>query len=150
MATFDLEAFVVNPTREVLNVCRKCDLLEIARHFNFPVSATLRVGELREAVLAALVSKEVLALLEPDSFGGEATAEGAVASPVRLGLEGAAATQRPRAASPDVFASGAERKFSTSPVRSSTETSPADVRVRIERLRIRKERESASVSFSSG
>lgn len=70
MATFDLEAFVVNPTREVLNVCRKCDLLEIARHFNFPVSATLRVGELREAVLAALVSKEVLALLEPDSFGG--------------------------------------------------------------------------------
>lgn len=139
MATFDLEAFVVNPTREVLNVCRKCDLLEIARHFNFPVSATLRVGELREAVLAALVSKEVLALLEPDSFGGEATAEGAVASPVRLGLEGAAATQRPRAGSPDVFVSGAERKFSTSPVRSSTETSPADVRVRIERLRIRKE-----------
>ena len=33
MATFDLSAFVANPSLEALNSCRKIDLLKIADHY---------------------------------------------------------------------------------------------------------------------
>ncbi|CAL9692023.1 unnamed protein product [Knipowitschia caucasica] len=101
MATFDLGAFVAEPTSDVLDSCRKVDLLEIARHYDIPVSVTLRVGELREAVLASLVASEVLVLPKSSNPERGATAEDTVAFPVRLG-ESADAPQ-PQMGSPKVL-----------------------------------------------
>ncbi|KAK7889547.1 hypothetical protein WMY93_025107 [Mugilogobius chulae] len=136
MATFDLEAFVSNPTFDVVESCRKCDLIDIARHYGVPVSATLRVGELRGTLVAALVDNGTLVLPEAGEVS-EATAGGAVASPVRPGLEGAAATGQPdqKLDFPNVLTSETEEKVKTA----SAESSPASVRVRIERLKYQKE-----------
>ncbi|KAK7926200.1 hypothetical protein WMY93_008510 [Mugilogobius chulae] len=136
MATFDLEAFVSSPTLDVLESCRKCDLIDIARHYDIPVSVTLRVGELRETLLATLVSNGILVLPGAGDVS-EATAGGAVASPVRPGLESAAATGQPEPQLdfPNVLTSETDEKVRTA----SAESSPASVRVRIERLKNQKE-----------
>lgn len=41
MALFDLQAFVASPSMEVFEKCQKDDLLEIAAHFDVPVSRSL-------------------------------------------------------------------------------------------------------------
>uniref|UniRef100_A0AAV2JDV4 Major facilitator superfamily (MFS) profile domain-containing protein n=1 Tax=Knipowitschia caucasica TaxID=637954 RepID=A0AAV2JDV4_KNICA len=108
MTTFDLGAFVAEPTSDVLDSCRKVDLLEIARHYEIPVSVTLRVGELREAVLAGLVASEVLVLPKSSNLEQGVTAGGAVASPVRLGES--ADSPQPPVGSPEVLFGEAEEK----------------------------------------
>lgn len=75
---FDLQTFVANPTVEVLDDCRKCDLLEIAHHYSIAVSSALRVNEVREVVLPGLVGGGMLILPKPDEVAGVVTAPGDV------------------------------------------------------------------------
>lgn len=135
---FDVDAFVANPTLEVLNACRKGDLVDIARHYDIAVSSTLRVSEVREAVLAVLVEKGVLP-------GGSELIEGA--SAVRPGAEeGATARSDSQAESVGL----GEGKLSLSAV-SSTHSSPrisrAEVEVRAARLRSQREKEEREQEF---
>uniref|UniRef100_A0AAV2JIU0 Uncharacterized protein n=1 Tax=Knipowitschia caucasica TaxID=637954 RepID=A0AAV2JIU0_KNICA len=144
MTTFDLGAFVAEPTSDVLDSCRKVDLLEIARHYEIPVSVTLRVGELREAVLAGLVASEVLVLPKSSNLEQGVTAGGAVASPVRLGES--ADSPQPPVGSPEVLFGEAEEKVRVlSPTLSVH--SPRDVRLDVRLARLKNEREEKERDF---
>uniref|UniRef100_A0AAV2KY71 Uncharacterized protein n=1 Tax=Knipowitschia caucasica TaxID=637954 RepID=A0AAV2KY71_KNICA len=144
MATFDLGAFVAEPTSDVLDSCRKVDLLEIARHYEIPVSVTLRVGELREAVLAGLVASEVLVLPKSSNLEQGVTVGGAVASPVRLGES--ADSPQPPVGSPEVLFGEAEEKVRVlSPTLSVH--SPRDVRLDVRLARLKNEREEKERDF---
>lgn len=142
---FDLDAFVANPTLEVFNACRKIDLLDIAQRYGVAVSSALRVSEVREAVLSALVDREVLILPETVGVGVETVPGEAGASSVRLGAAVEEAVARE-----DLQLDGAnpeEDKPYTQSVcvgsgsaQSSPSVSCAEVNVRVARLK-REEKE---------
>ncbi|GLD56431.1 uncharacterized protein AKAME5_000878000 [Lates japonicus] len=62
MAKFSVSAFTADPTLAQLEDCRKCDLFEIAAHYDIPVSLSLRKSDLKAAVLEALVARGILSL----------------------------------------------------------------------------------------
>ncbi len=84
MPHFDLELFVRNPTLEQIELCRKEDLLAIAKHFSFPVSKQSLKSELRAQVVDKLAEMNVLALppVAPVQADG-AQLEGSLGSPPR-------------------------------------------------------------------
>lgn len=57
---FSVESFVKNPTWEVLNFCRKADLIQIAREFEIVVAAGSKKAVIKEAVVAGLLEKQML------------------------------------------------------------------------------------------
>uniref|UniRef100_A0AAV2LEV5 Uncharacterized protein n=1 Tax=Knipowitschia caucasica TaxID=637954 RepID=A0AAV2LEV5_KNICA len=139
MATFDLEAFVAEPTHVALELCRKVDLLEIARHYAIPVSPALRVGELREAILAELVANGVVVLpVSSDPVAGAAVGD-AVVSPVRPGVE---RVEQPQLCSPAALFEEAEEKSPGLGLRS-----PRDARVDMRIARLKHEREKEKREF---
>uniref|UniRef100_A0AAV2JIP7 Uncharacterized protein n=1 Tax=Knipowitschia caucasica TaxID=637954 RepID=A0AAV2JIP7_KNICA len=139
MATFDLEAFVAEPTHVALELCRKVDLLEIARHYAIPVSPALRVGELREAILAELVANGVVVLpVSSDPVAGAAVGD-AVVSPVRPGVE---RVEQPQLGSPAALFEEAEEKSPGLGLRS-----PRDARVDVRIARLKHEREKEEGEF---
>uniref|UniRef100_A0AAV2K407 Uncharacterized protein n=1 Tax=Knipowitschia caucasica TaxID=637954 RepID=A0AAV2K407_KNICA len=139
MATFDLEAFVAEPTHVALELCRKVDLLEIARHYAIPVSPALRVGELREAILAELVANGVVVLpVSSDPVAGAAVGD-AVVSPVRPGVE---RVEQPQLGSPAALFEEAEEKSPGLGLRS-----PRDARVDVRIARLKHEREKEEREF---
>uniref|UniRef100_A0AAV2MAZ5 Uncharacterized protein n=1 Tax=Knipowitschia caucasica TaxID=637954 RepID=A0AAV2MAZ5_KNICA len=139
MTTFDLEEFVAEPTHVALELCRKVDLLEIARHYAIPLSPALRVGELREAIPSELVANGVVVLpVSSDPVAGAAVGD-AVVSPVRPGGE---RVEQPQLGSPAALFEEAEEKSPGLGLRS-----PRDVRVDVRIARLKHEREKEEREF---
>ena len=67
MTTFVLNEFVANPSVEQL--CKKCDLYEIARNYELPVSTAWVKGECKAAILTGLVDQGVSVVPGSDSPG---------------------------------------------------------------------------------
>ncbi|KAL3065650.1 hypothetical protein OYC64_015747 [Pagothenia borchgrevinki] len=62
MAYFDLESFLVCPSYEQLDQCRKDYLFEIAQHFSFTVSKQMLKKDLKALVVDELVERGLLVL----------------------------------------------------------------------------------------
>ncbi|XP_058260273.1 uncharacterized protein LOC131362376 [Hemibagrus wyckioides] len=83
MEAFSLQDFVLNPTLEQLNICRKQDLLMVADHYQIVVNKQSRKAEIKDRILLRLHEKNIL----PSSSAGDETAEnvgpedGAIANP---------------------------------------------------------------------
>nr|XP_054592685.1 uncharacterized protein LOC129157498 [Nothobranchius furzeri] len=60
MSTFDMQAFVEAPSRQLLENCRKSDLQQVAVHFSLLVPKQLTKDALRQFVLDFLVAQEIL------------------------------------------------------------------------------------------
>lgn len=60
MATFDLNAFIKQPSLVELETCRKDDLFLLAQHFEISVSKTSLKKDLKACLVAGLVGKGVL------------------------------------------------------------------------------------------
>ena len=65
MAFFDLESFLVCPSYEQIDRCRKDDLYEIAQHFSLAVNKQLLKKELKALVVDELVKRGLLVLAAP-------------------------------------------------------------------------------------
>ena len=55
MNEFNVEAFLLNPSWEQIDHCRKQDLIDIAAHLDVTLPKTLKLSELKEAVIKVLV-----------------------------------------------------------------------------------------------
>lgn len=57
---FDLEAFMKNPTWEVVNLCKKADLIQIANQYGITVTSGSRKNVIKQAVVTELLEKQIL------------------------------------------------------------------------------------------
>lgn len=62
---FSLEEFVKHPTVDQVNSCRKDELVEMADHFNIPVTKTMLKREIRDRLVGGLMEQGVITLSEP-------------------------------------------------------------------------------------
>ena len=69
MATFDLNAFVANPSIEALNNCRKDDLIKLADHYRITVKVGDVKAKVRDVVYVRLVEMGVLVPLVAPRIG---------------------------------------------------------------------------------
>lgn len=64
MATFDLNQFIDQPSVEMLEDCRKNDLLLIAQHYDISIIKTQRKAEIKAFITAALREKGIVPATE--------------------------------------------------------------------------------------
>ena len=57
MSEFNVTAFLFNPSWEQIDGCRKQDLIDIAAHLDVTLRKTLKLSELKEAVIQVLVEQ---------------------------------------------------------------------------------------------
>ncbi|CAJ1087392.1 uncharacterized protein LOC118469438 [Xyrichtys novacula] len=62
MASFDLDSFLLNPSLDQINKCRKDNLVEIAVHFNVLFAKSILKKELKSLVIGKLVELGVIVL----------------------------------------------------------------------------------------
>lgn len=93
---FDLQDFIVNPSFEKVDLCRKDDLLSIASHFDISVRKYSLKRDIKDKVLEQLVELKVLAV----PVGEDLPGAGAGASPV--GSKGTPATPSGEKFEPEV------------------------------------------------
>ena len=99
METFDLAAFVVDPSMAAIEKCKKRDLFAIAEHYQVPVQRAMVKAVLRDCVVDVLMGRKVLdveiTMVPP---GSEASA-GTLLSPcgrVEAGVEAKPQATLPR------------------------------------------------------
>ncbi|KAG8003798.1 hypothetical protein GBF38_007778, partial [Nibea albiflora] len=145
MATFDIEAFVSDPSLIVFDKCKKSDLRVVAEYYGVPVSNTLVKAELKVVLLDELVSRGFFSL----PVSGDAQA-GAAASPG----EGRPAGEAEQPVTPVVTEVKTSGRPVTIPhfVPFSVESTPgskvdARLKVRLARLQLEKEERESEREF---
>lgn len=63
---FRVGSFIENPTWEVLNSCKKADLIQIAHHYGITVTSGSKKDVLKQAIVTVLLEKRILRILRLD------------------------------------------------------------------------------------